>query len=272
MAYQCPLCHSPMTRQARAYVCENRHQFDIAKEGYVNLMPVQHKRSKDPGDNKAMIQARRRFLNGGHYDAMRDRVTALCAELLTNHAPQLLDLGCGEGYYTTHIANVLLEQHSDTKVYGLDISKVAVRFAAKRYPECHFSVASSQRLPFADNSLDAIVRIYAPSSAQEMLRCIRPGGFLLTVTPAARHLFEYKARIYDSVRLHEESPETLDGFTLEHSEKVNYTMTLPGDDAFDLLQMTPFYWHASDEFRHSLTQASVFPCEADFMLHLYRKK
>lgn len=271
MAYQCPLCHSPMTQQARSYVCENQHQFDIAKEGYVNLMPVQHKRSKDPGDNKAMIQARRRFLNGGHYDAMRDRVATLCAANLTHTPHQVLDLGCGEGYYTTHIANTLLAQHTDAIIYGLDISKVAVRYAAKRYPLCHFSVASSQRLPFADNSLDAVVRIYAPSHAQEVLRCIRPGGFLLTVTPAARHLFEYKEHIYDSVRLHDETAEALDGFTLEHSEKVNYTMNLPGDDAFDLLQMTPFYWHASDTFRDTLAQETTFSCEADFMLRLYRK-
>lgn len=271
MAYQCPLCHTTLTHQVRSYVCDNQHQFDIAKEGYVNLMPVQHKRSKDPGDNKAMTQARRRFLNGSHYDAMRDRVATLCAEHLAGACNQVLDLGCGEGYYTTHIANTLQSRDNNATIYGLDISKVAIRYAAKRYHHCHFSVASSQRLPFSEHSLDAVVRIYAPSNPKEILRCIRPGGFLLTVTPAARHLFEYKECIYDTVKLHDEAPESLDGFTLEHSEKVNYTMALPGSDAFDLLQMTPFYWHANDNFRDSLSQATVFPCEADFMVHLYRK-
>lgn len=271
MSYQCPLCQHPLTLTGQTYACENRHQFDVAKEGYVNLMPAHHKRSKDPGDNKEMMQARRRFLEGGHYDPMRDQVATLCAEALEGTEHQLLDIGCGEGYYTTYVAKALQAQHAQAQTYGLDISKVAVRYAAKRYTNCEFTVASSHRLPFADHALDGILRIYAPCKAEELQRCVRDHGVVITVTPAARHLYQFKQGIYQDVRLHEEQPEHIEGFALETEQKINYMMTLPGEVAFDLLQMTPFAWRASDAFKAQIRASEQFECEADFMLRVYRK-
>lgn len=271
MTYQCPLCHQPLTLNQRSYQCGNHHQFDQAKEGYVNLMPVQHKRSKDPGDNKEMMQARRRFLEGSHYNSMRSAVSELSRRYLVNTNHQLLDIGCGEGYYTQHIANALLEQNPQAKTYGLDISKTAIRFAAKRYPQVDFVVASSHLLPFADQSLNAIVRIYAPCKAQELQRVLDDNGVIITVTPAARHLYQLKALIYPQVQLHAETAEVIDGFELKHQEPLHYTMTLSGAEAFDLLQMTPFAWRASDQLRHELPLTPQFECEADFMIRVYQK-
>ncbi|EKO3431315.1 23S rRNA (guanine(745)-N(1))-methyltransferase [Vibrio fluvialis] len=272
MAYQCPLCQQPLSLTERTYACENRHQFDVAKEGYVNLMPAHHKRSKDPGDNKEMMQARRRFLEAGHYDPMRDQIAVLCAQALQGSQHQLLDIGCGEGYYTTYVANALQAQNPQAQTYGLDISKIAVRYAAKRYTNCEFTVASSHRLPFADASLDGILRIYAPCKAEELQRCVRNNGAVITVTPAARHLYQFKQGIYQDVRLHEEQPEIIDGFELETQQKLNYMMTLSGEEAFDLLQMTPFAWRASEEFKSEVSASEQFECEADFMLRVYRKQ
>ncbi|AMF94910.1 23S rRNA (guanine(745)-N(1))-methyltransferase [Vibrio fluvialis] len=272
MAYQCPLCQQPLSLTERTYACENRHQFDVAKEGYVNLMPAHHKRSKDPGDNKEMMQARRRFLEAGHYDPMRDQIAVLCAQALQGSQHQLLDIGCGEGYYTTYVANALQAQNPQAQTYGLDISKIAVRYAAKRYTNCEFTVASSHRLPFADASLDGILRIYAPCKAEELQRCVRNNGAVITVTPAARHLYQFKQGIYQDVRLHEEQPEIIDGFELETQQKLNYMMTLSGEEAFDLLQMTPFAWRASEEFKSEVRASEQFECEADFMLRVYRKQ
>ncbi|MBY8158415.1 23S rRNA (guanine(745)-N(1))-methyltransferase [Vibrio fluvialis] len=272
MAYQCPLCQQPLSLTERTYACENRHQFDVAKEGYVNLMPAHHKRSKDPGDNKEMMQARRRFLEAGHYDLMRDQIAVLCAQALQGSQYQLLDIGCGEGYYTTYVANALQAQNPQAQTYGLDISKIAVRYAAKRYTNCEFTVASSHRLPFADASLDGILRIYAPCKAEELQRCVRNNGAVITVTPAARHLYQFKQGIYQDVRLHEEQPEIIDGFELETQQKLNYMMTLSGEEAFDLLQMTPFAWRASEEFKSEVRASEQFECEADFMLRVYRKQ
>ncbi|OEE70016.1 23S rRNA (guanine(745)-N(1))-methyltransferase [Enterovibrio norvegicus FF-33] len=283
MSYLCPLCQQPLFLKERTYKCTNNHQFDVAKEGYVNLLPVQHKRSKDPGDNKEMMQARRQFLNGGHYQPMRDAVCDLLTGLLAEHTmvegksqtySQLLDIGCGEGYYTSHFANALshTEAQSGTKVVGLDISKVMIRHAAKRYPECDFLVASSQRLPFADAQLSAVVRIYAPCNGEELQRTIKDNGVVVTVTPGPRHLYQLKEGIYDGVKLHDVPVEDLPGFELEAEHSVAYPMTLNSEDATTLLQMTPFAWRAPEALWQTLKETEQFACEADFTLRVYRKK
>ncbi len=275
MSYLCPLCQQPLQAKNNGLQCENNHQFDRAKEGYVNLMPVQHKRSKQPGDNADMMQARRRFLSSGHYQAMRDGVIQLCLQ----HIPQtetakLLDIGCGEGYYSAEIAAQLQQQSPATTCYGLDISKVAIRYAAKRYSseQMQFCVASSHRLPFADTSLDAILRIYAPCQAAELHRVLTAQGIVITVTPAARHLYQLKELVYSDIRLHDETPEDIAGFTLIEQQKLHYPMQLNGQQADDLLQMTPFAWKVKTDARQQLQQAIHFDCEADFMLRVYQKQ
>ncbi|CAE6908131.1 23S rRNA (guanine(745)-N(1))-methyltransferase [Vibrio alginolyticus] len=271
MNYQCPLCHQPLALTDKTFKCENNHQFDMAKEGYVNLMPAHHKRSKDPGDNKEMMQARRRFLEGNYYDPMRQEVARLCSDYTEGTSHQLLDIGCGEGYYTDQVQKTLQTQDKDAVTFGLDISKIAIRYASKRYPDCQFSVASSHRLPFSDQSLDAILRIYAPCKAEELRRVVKDNGVVITVTPAGRHLYQLRERIYQDVRLHNEEPEAIEGYQLEHQQQLNYVMKLKNGDAFDLLQMTPFAWKATDELRDELKSATLFQCEADFMLRVYRK-
>lgn len=109
MSFSCPLCHQPLSREKNSYICPQRHQFDMAKEGYVNLLPVQHKRSRDPGDSAEMIQARRAFLDAGHYQPLRDAIVAQLRERLDEKATAVLDIGCGEGYYTHAFADVLPE-------------------------------------------------------------------------------------------------------------------------------------------------------------------
>ncbi|KGY12887.1 23S rRNA methyltransferase [Vibrio tubiashii] len=271
MSYTCPLCHQSLSLSERTYRCQNNHSFDLAKEGYINLMPVQHKRSKDPGDNKEMMQARRRFLEKDYYQALKQYVAKLCSETLRDTQHRLLDIGCGEGYYTTEVATSLNNQYADAKTFGLDISKVAIRYAAKRYPNCLFSVASSHRLPFDEKSLDAVLRIYAPCKAEELSRVVTDQGVVITVTPAARHLYQLREEIYPDVRLHSEEAEPIEGFVLEKQEKLSYMMKLSDGDAHDLLQMTPFAWKASNELRERLKSATLFECEADFMIRVYRK-
>ncbi|NOH23441.1 23S rRNA (guanine(745)-N(1))-methyltransferase [Vibrio europaeus] len=271
MSYTCPLCHENLTLSERTYRCQNNHAFDLAKEGYINLMPVQHKRSKDPGDNKEMMQARRRFLEKDHYRPLKERVAQLCAEILSGSQHRLLDIGCGEGYYTTEVASHLTNQYAQSKTYGLDISKVAIRYAAKRYLNCHFSVASSHRLPFENGSLDGVLRIYAPCKAEELSRVVADSGFVVTVTPAGRHLYQLRDEIYPDVRLHSEEAENIAGFELEQQEKLSYVMQLSDGDGYDLLQMTPFAWKAPDTLRDKLKSATLFECEADFMIRMYRK-
>ena len=262
MSYHCPLCHAPLTPQGKSYICPQRHQFDQAKEGYVNLLPVQYKRSRDPGDSAEMMQARRTFLDAGHYQPLRDAVSE---KLSVIKPSQLLDIGCGEGYYTHAFAN------ATKQTWGLDVSKTAIRFAAKRYPQVNFCVASSQRLPFADGSMDCVIRIYAPCNPQELKRVVKVGGWLLTVTPGPRHLLEMKGLIYDEVQLHAPHSETIAGFTLMSHDELAYPMQLTGEEATILLQMTPFAWRAKPAVWEALKQQSLFNCQTDFAIHAWRR-
>ena len=265
--YICPLCQSALTLDQQGYVCVQRHRYDRAKEGYVNLLPVQHKGSKDPGDSPAMLQARRQFLDEGHYQPLRDKVAALLDEHLPISSPStIVDLGCGEGYYTA----AWVKDHR--QVYGVDVSKYAIKSAAKRYSGIHFSVASGYRLPFASESLSAIVRIYAPSKGEELARTLASGGVLITVTPAARHLYQFKSLIYQDVQLHDEREEQLEGFERLSESTLHYPLTLSAKSATQLLQMTPFAWRASESVWQTLTECDSFTCEADFRITVWRKR
>lgn len=266
MSWSCPLCHAALVAQQGSLRCIQGHQFDVAKEGYVNLLPVQHKKSKEPGDSSDMIQARRVFLDHGYYQPLRD---AVC-QLLDVIKPQtLLDIGCGEGYYTSAFAKKVPTEGG--QVYGLDIAKVAIRYAAKRYHDISFCVASTQRLPFIADSMDAVVRIFAPCNPQELCRVVKPGGYGITVTPGPRHLYQLKALIYQDVLLHPVAVEPLAGFELCQTLSVNGMMTLSGQQAVSLLQMTPFAWRAKPDVWENLHHAVRFECETDFVIHLWRK-
>ncbi|MFC3031229.1 23S rRNA (guanine(745)-N(1))-methyltransferase [Pseudoalteromonas fenneropenaei] len=238
MLYRCPLCGLALHKQEHAYFCDNRHQFDIAKEHYVNLLPVQFKKSKDPGDNLAMVQARRQFLASGHYQFMCD---ALAKRIATDNPSTLLDMGCGEGFYTSQLANQIR-----TQVHGIDISKAAIRYAAKRYQDCHFAVASAKQSPFQDHSFDAIVSIFAPLFVEECLRLLKPDGLVYQVSPGPRHLFELKSCIYQQVNLHQ-APQAPAGMHCVDEIVLEKQVVLTEQEALDLIYMTPFAWKFQPE-------------------------
>lgn len=269
--YQCPLCQQPLNANNMGMICSNNHQFDRAKEGYINLLPVQHKNSKAPGDNQEMTAARRAFLASGHYQPLQNSIVDVLDAHLNPDVEQLLDIGCGEGYYTSALER-LKHTRPNLHIHGADIAKVAVRYAAKRYPQCHFAVASSARLPFISNSIDAVVRIFAPSKLEQLHNILVREGILLIVTPAARHLYQLKELIYDPVRLHQSQPEQLKGFELIKEHRLNYNMALSSTEAQYLLAMTPFAWKANPSVIETLKTAHLFDCEADFSIHLYRKQ
>lgn len=269
MSYQCPLCQHPLYRRERKWSC-GQHSFDCAKEGYVNLLPVQFKRSRQPGDSAEMMQARRMFLEAGHYQPLREWVMQRFDEKLADEATALLDIGCGEGYYTAAVAKHL-KQRREMAVYGLDVSKAAIQRAAKRYQNVDFCVASSQRLPFNDRSFDAILKIYAPCNDAELLRTVKTGGWVMTVSPGPRHLYQLKAEVYDRVLLHPVKDERLTGFELIEQQTLAYPMQLSGQEGAALLQMTPFAWRATPEVSQRLQDAAQFTCETDFIIRLHQR-
>lgn len=262
--YICPICHAFLTLQNKVFRCQNNHAFDQAKEGYVNLLPVQHKHSKDPGDNKDMVKARRLFLESGFYQPLRDTIIGLYKQ--HSLGSNILDAGCGEGYYTSAHKSI------DNQVYGVDIAKNAVKIAAKKYTDCHFSVASIAQLPFRDHFFHWLYSIYAPIKTEEFNRLLADDGFLLTVTPGENHLWELKQMIYQTPKGHNVDKQNLDSFELISEQNLQYEMTfLSGTEALNLLAMTPFAFKSSQQLINTLAQSTNLKCQADFLIRLYKK-
>ncbi len=263
--YICPLCKSPLTLDEKIYQCQQKHCYDLAKEGYVNLLPVQFKHSKNPGDNKAMVNARRDFLEQGYYQPLASRLVDLKKQFSDADLP-VLDAGCGEGFYTHQ------HKHAENLVYGVDIAKEAIKKAAKKYNDCHFSVATLSQLPFSDNYFGCIVSIYAPILEGEFTRSLKTDGYLITVTPAQRHLFELKALIYENAQPHDEEKCPIKDLSLIHQENLSYAMTLKtGTDTLNLLSMTPFAFKASETVKSEIAKSNNFTCQADFQIRVFKK-
>ena len=258
----CPLCQAVLTRLDNGVACPAGHRFDRARQGYLNLLPVQHKNSRDPGDNQAMVEARRRFLDGGHYAPLARRLAELAAE----RGPRSwLDIGCGEGYYTAQLA----EQLPEADGYALDISREAVKRAAARgrsrslrdaalptsmsVAALTWLVASMARVPLSDASCDLLASVFSPLDWQEALRLLRPGGGLLRMGPTRAHLMELRQKLYDEVRDYDDQKHLElipPGMHLAHSETLSFPLLLADAQArADLLAMTPHGWRASAERR-----------------------
>lgn len=265
LQYRCPICQTNLDDQSTLFRCQKNHCFDRAKEGYVNLLPVQLKQSKQPGDNKAMVNARRAFLEQNFYQPLIEKVTSIY-QAHADENSQVLDAGCGEGYYTHQLKT------DNNQVYGVDIAKEAVKKAAKKYKQCHFSVATLSHLPFGNELFNFILSIYAPILEGEFTRVLNDKGLLLTVTPAKNHLMELKEKIYRQALQHDDDKSPVEHLALIHEEKLSYQMVLPtGNDVLNLLSMTPFAFKASEQIKKDLGQVTDFHCQADFMLRLYQK-
>lgn len=248
---------------SKSYRCEAGHCFDIAREGYVNLLPVQQKKSLSPGDTIESLQARRRFLDGGFYQPLRDALTEVITPCQT-----LIDLGCGEGYYTAALNDVACE------VIALDIAKPAIRMAAKTYPALRCAVASVAAVPLADASADAITSIFAPVPLAEMLRLLRPGGQVVIVTPAPAHLFSYRQALFEQVRDHEPSKfaeAASEHFQVVLQKEVRYDISLDQAAINDLLLMTPYAWKASPVRLSAVAQLQSLHTEAAFSVLVLSK-
>ncbi|MGA1372629.1 MAG: putative RNA methyltransferase [Pseudomonadales bacterium] len=261
----CPVCRAPLAREERRWACLSGHDFDVAREGYVNLLPVQHRKSREPGDAEAMVRARRDFLSTGHYQPLRDTVLSLLREL----APaSLLDIGCGEGYYTEAMATVV------PQVIGLDIAKPAIRLAARRCKGPIWLVAGGARLPVGDASVDMITSLFSPLPVEEMARVLTPKGLLLVVTPAPLHLASVREALFDRVIAHEPekflralSPQ----FICANRIDITFELTLSQAALRQLLLMTPYVWRARAERRAALEARPALETAAAFTLFVLRK-
>ena len=261
MELLCPLCGQPLAPIDRTYICPNRHSFDIARQGYVNLLPVQQKRSLQPGDTKEQVQSRRTFLDGGFYAPIAD---ALC-DLAQNCSGPILDVGCGEGYYSSR-----LQEKLGAELMGLDISKEAVRCAAGRHKNALWLCASAARLPVADHSMGLVTSLFALTIPEEFRRVLRPDGAYIQVLAAEDHLMGLKSIIYPQLKHKEkDSVPELPGFQLVESRSLRFDFTVEGEQVQNLLSMTPHVYRISKEGADRLRQTASLSDTASCVLNLY---
>ena len=254
----CPVCKAPLTENDKNYICPKGHNFDKAKQGYVNLL--MSSKQGVHGDDKLMVNARRLFLEKGHYAPMRSEVAQILGKGNT-----VLDAGCGEGYYTSVIAE-------NNTVYGIDISKEALKVAAKKCKNAFFAVASIYELPFADNSFDACVNIFAPDSPSEYLRILKKGGRLIMVTPMENHLMELKSAVYSTPYKNSFVDPIRSGFDIISSKELKYTITLESNaEIVSLFQMTPYYYNTSPSDRQKLDSLNRLSTKVEFLITEYQK-
>ena len=267
MIWQCPLCKETLELNEQSWRCSSGHSFDRAKEGYVNLLPVNQKRSREPGDSAEMLNARRRFLEAGHYAPLAEAIGALLQSHTTAPA-RVLDVGCGEGWYARQLA---AQSWPVERIFGVDIAKAGVRLAAKKQPRAQFAVASSYHLPVADQSVDAILRVFAPGPEEELQRVLKPGGILVDVSPGPDHLWSLKSRLYDNPQRHS-APESLDTLEPVSDMRCDFSLAIKTNQHVrDFLAMTPFAWKGRAQAREALEQQETLALEADFLLRVYQK-
>jgi 23S rRNA (guanine745-N1)-methyltransferase len=250
-ALACPLDGAPLVCNGPAWRCASGHHFDVASQGYTNLLPVQKKRSLDPGDSKEMVAARRRFLNTGHYQPIAAAVNrAALAGLPASATASCLDAGCGEGYYLRQLA-AAVGAGQTLAILGLDISKWAALSAARQDKRPNWVVGSNANLPVLPGTIDRLLCLFGFPVHGEFARVLKPGGELLQVDAGPDHLRELREIIYPTLK-----PERAagmlppPGFTHLTTESVGYTFELSDSGQIaDLLTMTPHLYRASAEGR-----------------------
>jgi 23S rRNA (guanine745-N1)-methyltransferase len=215
-------------------------------------MPGGRIKSRVAGDSDDMIRARRDFFDRGHYVPIAQAVA-----VAVGHVDAAVDAGCGEGFYLAHLdANVRL---------GVDISKPAIKLAARRYPDIAFAVGTSFHLPLADHSVDAVVSVFAPRPFDEFARVLRPGGFVVVASPGPNHLRGLTDLIYATPEPHEQRPHTD-----EATVAVQYDLVLGQPDITHLVQMTPYWWKATADQQTQIRAREELTVTVDVVVSTHR--
>jgi len=257
-AFCCPVCKEALFIRPDGLRCFLGHHFDKAKQGYVNLL--RSNSSGGHGDDKLMVAARSAFLHKGYYAPLQEAVAEAVG---SGHT--VLDAGCGEGYYTAAFAK-------NNAVCGVDISKEALKVAARTVPAAEFAVASVAALPLAENSVDTVVNIFAPDAGSEYLRVLVPHGRLITVQPCEDHLWELKAAVYDTPYENPTPATDREGFRVIDTKTLRFEILLQETtDISALFKMTPYYYKTSRTDQQKLETLDTLKTRLSFFITVYEK-
>ena len=262
-AFACPICQENLALIESSLKCCNRHSFDLAKFGYVNLAP-QIKQSANY--DKENFQNRQQILEAGFYQAILEGVSDLLA---TNpSAKTVLDIGCGEGFYSRK----LQESHSEKTFYAFDISKDSVQIAAKSEPNwaVNWFVGDLARLPIEDASMDILLDIFSPANYGEFRRVLSKDGILIKVIPTENHLKEIRQKVQDQLTNKDYSNQDIkehfqEHFTILSSQTASLTKTITTEQLQALLSMTPLLFHI-DQSKIDWSQLTEITIEAEILV------
>jgi len=262
----CPICAKKLNPDGKRLACENNHSFDIARQGYVNLLTVQQKHSLNPGDTREQVLSRREFLEAGYYAPIAGTLIDTARELGIHG--QILDVGCGEGYYSAHLADAL-----ESPLTGLDISKEAVRCAAAKYKGKQWLCATAAHIPVEPESVTLLTSLFALTLPEEFFRVLKKDGWFFQVLAARDHLLGLKSVIYDQLNFKEKdtAPE-LPGFEPVKSVPIRFSFTIEGKQIQNLFSMTPHVFRVGREGVRRLEETDVLTDTASCVLNVYRRK
>lgn len=274
----CPVCGLQLLAADKRWRCSAGHTYDEARQGYLNLLLAQHKKSKAPGDTLEMVDARQRLLDSQVYRPISDMLNQWVLELALNHngGMQIADVGCGEGYYTQRLQEVLDDHQRPHCLYGVDISKDAVRRAARRSKQIDWLVASGGQLPFTAHSLDLITCLFTNLMPQGFARALRPEGQIVLLNTGLHHLVELREIIYDEVNLAALDPRPAmagHGFDCQGEQTLKYRVSLTSNQQImDLLMMTPHRWKVRNEALQRLAALNELEVTIDVVLHQFGQR
>ena len=274
----CPLDGYRLIPDEKQLCCESGHSFDIARQGYVNLLLVQSKRSKHPGDSKEMVIARTEFLNTGVYQPIAKRLAELT--LLYCEGDEdvcLLDAGCGEGYYSDFVCKELMESESNRvfSFIGMDISKPAIVASAKRNRNIDWIVGTNRQPPIEDNSVDIILCVFGFHSMEGFSKILKPNGVIILVEPGADHLTELKEIIYADNKKAKSKEDSVanNNFSLRDSHVLQFkTAYLNNKQINNLLLMTPHLFRATKQGKESASLLERLEISVDVVFNILQIK
>ena len=270
--FRCPVCKSELFEKENSYVCSSGHTFDKAKQGYVNLLLANKKHSECPGDSKEMVLSRRSFLESGKYDVFSNKLNEIIGEIsVDSQKLSILDCGCGEGYYDGRLTEYLEKLKINYELFGFDISKEAVRFSAGKYKNLSLAVASCFDMPVLSNSFDLAINIFSPMVEAELLRVLKPNGYLIYAVPGREHLMGLKKVVYKETYENEEKDTEYNGFEFIKRVSVKDNITVSGEEAVNLFKMTPYYYKTEQNACDKILNAGEINTDIHFDFLIYRK-
>ena len=268
--FSCPICGGTLNITDSAYSCAAGHVFDRAAKGYVNLLPPNRKNSKEPGDDVDSIRARQRFLNGGFYAPLAERLRTLATKFLPQNGT-LLDCCCGEGYYTRALRQALCTYGKNPRCAAFDISRTGIRYAATRSDPTEYAVAGVFHIPAPDAQFDLTLLCFAPYCDAEMTRILKPNGILLRVLPGKRHLFALKAQLYEHPYENDETGDPVSTLQCIDTQRVQAKIHVDRTQLTDLLAMTPYAYRTAPAAIARLQQLPGLETEIEFIIECFRK-